>query len=157
MNFLFVCTFVVIATISVYVSPVFSASLYSPDDPLWELDTTNFKRVILNKSNIWIVEFYNNWCGHCVRFAPTWKAFARDTRTWRNVVDVAVVNCAESQNVNLCRDYDINGFPTIKLFKAYANETELGEALTGNRDINSMEISIINFLEAHWNDKGKWP
>lgn len=28
---------------------------------------------------------------------------------------MAVVNCADSHNIKLCRDYDVTGYPTIKV------------------------------------------
>lgn len=136
-----------------------SLSLYSPDDPLHELDSSNFEAVILRKSNAWIVEFYNNWCGHCIRFAPTWKQFSRDIITWKNVIDVAVVNCADSHNVKLCRDYDVSGYPTIKIFKPYANESDKGDNINGDRDIDSIEASIVEYLESYQDENAPshWP
>ncbi|XP_055938641.1 sulfhydryl oxidase 1-like isoform X2 [Argiope bruennichi] len=135
------------------------SSLYSDDDPLWELDSSNFNGVIFGKNNAWIVEFYNNWCGHCIRYAPTWKQFAREIRTWKKVIDVAVVNCNDAQNINLCRYYEVDSFPTIKLFWHHTTANDSGEMLEGKRDIISVENRIIDFLETNWN-RGvpkEWP
>lgn len=54
--------------------------LYFGFDKFEELNNTNFKSVVFNKtvSKVWLVEFYNSWCGHCHRFAPTWKGLAAD-------------------------------------------------------------------------------
>ncbi|CAL1262571.1 unnamed protein product [Larinioides sclopetarius] len=136
-----------------------SSSLYSEDDPLWELDSSNFNGVIFGKNNAWIVEFYNNWCGHCIRYAPTWKQFAREIRTWKKVIDVAVVNCNDAQNINLCRYYEVDSFPTIKLFWHHTAANDTGEILEGKRDILSLENRIVDYLETNWH-RGvpkEWP
>lgn len=56
-------------------------TLYDDTDPLWQLNTTNFHSSVLGKSNAWIIEFYSSWCGHCIRFAPTWKKFAQEIKS----------------------------------------------------------------------------
>lgn len=53
--------------------------LYSPEDKVLILNATNFNSsVIMNPNQALVVEFYNAWCGHCIRYAPTWKNFARN-------------------------------------------------------------------------------
>lgn len=54
--------------------------LYHGFNEITELGGTNFKKIVYNeeKEKLWVVEFYNSWCGHCHRFAPTWKALAVD-------------------------------------------------------------------------------
>ncbi|GFY71028.1 sulfhydryl oxidase 1 [Trichonephila inaurata madagascariensis] len=135
------------------------SSLYSEDDPLWELDSSNFNNVVLGKNNAWIIEFYNNWCGHCIRFVPTWKQFSREIKTWKRIIDVAVVNCNDPQNIKLCRFYEVDSFPTIKLFWHHTAQNDTGEMLNGKRDIISIENKIIDFLESHWNEgvPSDWP
>lgn len=52
--------------------------LYHGFTKLTEMGGSNFKNVVFNeeKHKLWLVEFYNSWCGHCHRFAPTWKSLA---------------------------------------------------------------------------------
>lgn len=78
---------IVFLCILIFIPFIFSLSLYSPEDPLHELDSSNFESVVLSKSNAWIIEFYNNWCGHCIRYAPTWKRFSSDIRSM-TVLDI---------------------------------------------------------------------
>ena len=32
--------------------------------------------LIYDSQDLWIVEFYAHWCGHCQRFAPNWISLA---------------------------------------------------------------------------------
>ncbi|GIY53600.1 sulfhydryl oxidase 1 [Caerostris extrusa] len=135
------------------------SSLYSEDDPLSELNSTLFNKRVLGSSKVWIIEFYNNWCGHCIRYAPTWKQFAREITTWKRIVDIAVVNCNDAQNVKLCRFYEVESFPTIKMFWLNTLPNDTGTIINGNRDIISLENHVVDFLETNWN-KGvpsDWP
>lgn len=50
--------------------------LYSPTDKLTILVESNFKEHVIGKSNAWLVEFYNSWCGHCIQFSPIYREFA---------------------------------------------------------------------------------
>ena len=50
--------------------------LYTEDDDLLVLDNDNFNRTVYGSSNVWIIEFYSSWCGHCIHFAPKWKEFS---------------------------------------------------------------------------------
>lgn len=48
--------------------------LYSENDVgITLLDNHNFKKTVLHSQTAWMVEFYSSWCGHCIRFAPTFK------------------------------------------------------------------------------------
>ena len=54
-------------------------SLYTTDDHVTILNADNFYSVVPRSQNAWFLEFYSSWCGHCIRFAPTWKQLAKDT------------------------------------------------------------------------------
>ena len=54
--------------------------LYKPVHNVVILSSENFKSLIYGKDNTWCVEFYNSWCGHCIRFAPTWIKLVKDTK-----------------------------------------------------------------------------
>jgi len=55
-----------------------SAGLFSTSDAVVHLDSANFQRTVTGTDHAWFVDFYSTWCGHCVRFAPVYKAFGRD-------------------------------------------------------------------------------
>ncbi len=66
-----------------------------------------------NKGN-WFVKFYTPWCGHCKNLAPTWEELAADVES-DPVNHVAHIDCTE--NTKTCKEYDVNRYPTLKLFK----------------------------------------
>lgn len=41
---------------------------------------------------------------------------------WEHTVKVGVLDCAEDENIPICREHDIMGYPTVKLFGAYASK-----------------------------------
>lgn len=38
-------------------------SLYSSTGPVVLLNSNNFKKEVLDSDDIWLIEFYANWCG----------------------------------------------------------------------------------------------
>ena len=76
-NFFVVISYLIL---SVCCSEEASKSLYSDKDDVFILDHTNFKKNVIGSDTAWFVEFYSSWCGHCVRFAPTWKKLAADVK-----------------------------------------------------------------------------
>lgn len=54
--------------------------LYNDSDDVISLKDDNYDRIVLATSNAWLIEFYNSWCGHCIRFAPTYKQLATDIK-----------------------------------------------------------------------------
>ena len=40
------------------------------------LTDQNFKKLVLNGGDAWLVEFFAPWCGHCQKLEPEWKKAA---------------------------------------------------------------------------------
>jgi protein disulfide-isomerase A6 len=40
------------------------------------LDSNNFDELVLGSKDIWMVEFYAPWCGHCKKLEPEWNEAA---------------------------------------------------------------------------------
>ena len=133
--------------------------LYEASDPgLTLLNASNFKTIVHNSPNAWMVEFYSSWCGHCIRFAPTFKQIAKDVQKWSNVISVAAIDCAQEGNMPICRDYEIMGYPSIKFFLPQAPISNRGVLRKGHsyeqNDIKGeMLVFVENIFINHTNDK----
>ncbi|XP_045458329.1 protein disulfide-isomerase A5 [Melitaea cinxia] len=74
------------------------------------LDSSNF-RYVLRKIKHAIVMFYAPWCGHCKSTKPEFVK-AADKFADELMVAFAAVDC--TQQKDLCANYDVKGYPTIK-------------------------------------------
>ncbi|XP_064489294.1 thioredoxin domain-containing protein 5 homolog [Ornithodoros turicata] len=104
-------------------------------------DETAFKKAIGKVPHF--VKFFAPWCGHCKRLAPTWDELAEKYNEIDDGTKVIIskVDCTtESQ---LCAEQDITGYPTLKFFKASADE---GIKYRGPRDLASLEAFISENL-----------
>jgi len=81
---------------------------YSSDDAVVELTSMN---QVINSDELWLVEFYAPWCGHCQRLEPEWKKAAKNLK---GIANVAAVDMDAHGHVG--SPYGVRGFPTIKVF-----------------------------------------
>lgn len=136
-----------------------AASLYDPSMPLKILNGSTFHKVVLNTENAWIVQFYNHWCGHCIKFAPTFRAFANDIAGWKSVVSLAVIDCVE--NMKACRAYGINSYPTIKFFQARSTLRDRGVEGEAHHDPDLLRHQAVDFVDRtdayHGDRPAAWP
>ena len=58
----------------------YTYGLYTSTDDVIELTASNFQREVINSDELWLVEFYAPWCGHCQRLAPEWKKAASNLK-----------------------------------------------------------------------------
>lgn len=42
---------------------ILTVSLYSPNGPVVMLNKDNFDKEVIQSDDIWLVEFFANWCG----------------------------------------------------------------------------------------------
>lgn len=57
-----------------------SSKKSSSGDDVVELTDSNFDKLVLNSDDIWLVEFFAPWCGHCKNLAPHWAAAASELK-----------------------------------------------------------------------------
>ncbi|XP_013177014.1 PREDICTED: protein disulfide-isomerase A6 [Papilio xuthus] len=86
-------------------------ALYDSSSDVIELTPSNFDRLVTKSDEIWIVEFYAPWCGHCKNLVPEYKKAAR---ALKGVIKVGGVDA--DQHKDLAQRYGVTGFPTIKVF-----------------------------------------
>lgn len=90
--------------------------LYNATDKVHILNDTNFKSSVVDQKHSSLVEFYNSYCGHCRRFAPTYKELAADCWPWRDIVKIHAIDCAAEENNDICREYEVMGYPSLRYF-----------------------------------------
>ena len=123
--------------------------LYGKSDPgLTLLNASDFKTIVHNSPNAWMVEFYSSWCGHCIHFAPTFKQIAKDVQKWSDVISVAAIDCAQDENMPICRDYDIMGYPSLKFFPPQAPASNRGILRKGHsNEQKDIKGDMLDFVE----------
>jgi protein disulfide-isomerase-like protein len=65
--------------------------------------------------NVWMVEFYAPWCGHCQALKPKFIDAAKQTKKNADKYDgikFGAVDCTKEQY--LCQKYNVKGYPTLK-------------------------------------------
>lgn len=45
-----------------------------------ELTDANFDKLVLDSDDMWLVEFFAPWCGHCKNLAPQWASAATELK-----------------------------------------------------------------------------
>uniref|UniRef100_F7B5Y7 Sulfhydryl oxidase n=1 Tax=Ornithorhynchus anatinus TaxID=9258 RepID=F7B5Y7_ORNAN len=119
-------------------------------DAVWVLDSGSVRRATANCSAAWLLQFYSSWCGHCIGYAPTWRALAGDVRDWDSAIRVGVLDCADEENYETCREYGIQFYPSFRYFRAFTKEFTHGENYKGSdRELQTVRQTMIDFLQNH--------
>ncbi|XP_078138648.1 sulfhydryl oxidase 2-like, partial [Centroberyx gerrardi] len=133
-----------------------AARLYTEEDPLLILNSSSLKPTVSNSSSAWLVQFYSSWCGHCIQYSSTWKALAQDVKDWDQAIGIAVLDCAQEENFDVCKDTGIHFYPTFRYFRAHSRPADLGSTYRGaDREIQTVRQLMVNFLQNH--TKLDWP
>ncbi|KAK9919161.1 hypothetical protein WJX75_009797 [Coccomyxa subellipsoidea] len=90
------------------------------------LSKDSFKAT-LDAYSIVVVNFYAPWCPWCQRLEPTWEAVTGEVHTKYPDSDgrirFAKVDC--TGEVDLCREHQITGFPSIRVFRSGHDEVNV--------------------------------
>ncbi|KAL7698053.1 Protein disulfide isomerase [Lotmaria passim] len=107
---------------------------------LVELNPENFKAIVNDpKKNVFVM-FYAPWCGHCNHMKPTWQELADKYSVDKD--DTVIARVDASAHRGIAKDYDVNGFPTLKLF---TKSNKVGKQYSGPRELDAFEA----FLKAN--------
>ena len=106
-----------------------------------QLTDQTFASEVLRSDALWLVVFYAPWCGHCKRLEPDFGAAARrlDGQARLAAVDA-------TQNSELAKIYDVNGYPSLKAF--YKGKLTDQAGYDGPRDVEGMVGWALQTLEA---------
>lgn len=72
-------------------------SLYNTNSNVINLTSSNFNKEVVNSADIWLVEFYAPWCGHCQRLVPEYEKAAN---ALKGIVKIGAVD-ADADKVNI--------------------------------------------------------
>uniref|UniRef100_A0A182VVL0 Thioredoxin domain-containing protein n=1 Tax=Anopheles minimus TaxID=112268 RepID=A0A182VVL0_9DIPT len=89
-----------------------------------------------------VVKFYAPWCGHCMRLAPTWEQLAEKLAA-REDVKIAKVDCTVDANKELCGEQEVNGYPTVFLYREGEKVTEY----FGHRSLDDLHEFVMQHLQ----------
>ncbi|CAI0460301.1 unnamed protein product [Linum tenue] len=106
-----------------------------------ELNARNFDELVMKSKDLWIVEFFAPWCGHCKKLAPEWKKAASNLK---GKVKLGHVDC-DSEKSFMSR-FNIQGFPTIKVFGA---DKDSPMPYEGARTASAIESFALEQLETN--------
>uniref|UniRef100_A0A915C2V3 Thioredoxin domain-containing protein n=1 Tax=Parascaris univalens TaxID=6257 RepID=A0A915C2V3_PARUN len=119
------------------------------------LDVTNFKSELKKKKDA-LVMFYAPWCQFCQRAKPFFSEAARQLADESRIV-FAAVDC--TSEISLCREYDIQGYPTIIYLSYGKNRVDYSGAhdtqslmdyvkQAGGKNVESTSSSRLTFVDA---------
>lgn len=79
---------------------------------------------------------------------------------WEKVIKVGAIDCAKDENIPICREYEVMGYPTLKFFPAFSESGQLGNAWKGPKKIDAIRKSMVDFVETQHAEKkaaSHWP
>ncbi|XP_077221023.1 protein disulfide isomerase-like 2-3 [Tasmannia lanceolata] len=106
-----------------------------------ELNSRNFDELVLKSKDVWIVEFFAPWCGHCKKLAPEWKKAADNLK---GKVKLGHVDCDAEKS--LMSRFNVQGFPTILVFGA---DKDSPFPYEGARAASAIESFALEQLETN--------
>lgn len=103
------------------------------------LRSNNFYNNVYSKNNdyVWLVVFYDLYCGHCQDFSPVYKEAAN---MLVGFVEVGAVECGGRDNRDLKEDFNIERFPAMRLFKG-GNPITI-EGITANKIVSEVRKAL---------------
>lgn len=111
-----VAIFALLFSLLVFVPSQISAEESEAKEFVLTLDNTNFHDTV-TKHDFIVVEFYAPWCGHCKKLAPEYEKAASILSSHETPIVLAKVDANEEKNRDLASEYDVKGFPTIKILR----------------------------------------
>lgn len=105
------------------------------------LTDSTFDKTVQGSKELWLIEFYAPWCGHCKALQPHWNAAATKLK---GRVKLGKVDATAEQR--LAKTYGVNSYPTIKVFPPnQALESPID--YQGGRTTDSIEAAALEYLK----------
>ena len=94
--------------------------------------------IISSNNKIKVYNFNTNWCGYSKQFQHIWDEFKKDNTD--PDIDIIDVKCDDENNLELCKKYNIPGYPTVLFVK----DDKMLE-YKGDRTVDDLKKECINF------------
>jgi protein disulfide-isomerase A6 len=95
----------------------------------------------MKSNDMWLVEFYAPWCGHCKNLEPEWNKAANELK---GKVKLGKVDSTVHQKIS--NKYRIQGYPTIKIFPPGPKSEKKVEDFDGPRESAGIVSSSLEKL-----------
>ena len=105
-----------------------------------EITESTFDDLVLQSDDLWLVEFFAPWCGHCKSLAPHWEKAAGELG---GIAKLGAVDATVYQQ--LASKYGVKGYPTIKVFKP--GKKQAPEDYPGGRTSSDIVLYVKNLAE----------
>ena len=105
------------------------------EGPVTIVVAKNYDDVVINNEKDVLLEFYAPWCGHCKALSPKYDELAGMYKAFADKIVIAKVDATANDVPD-----EIQGFPTIKLFKAGSKEEPVD--YSGSRTVED----LANFI-----------
>lgn len=100
-----------------------------------------FKKIVLESEEIWLVEMYVPWCSMCKTLAPEWKKTAKFLK---NAINVGAINIDLRENSEIGQKFNVKTIPAIKLFGFDKKKDPL--SLDMKRDYHTITDAAVTFF-----------
>nr|POE64854.1 protein disulfide-isomerase [Quercus suber] len=105
------------------------------DGPVTIVVAKNYQDVVIDNDKDVLLEFYAPWCGHCKALSPKYDQLGEMYKPFADKVVIAKVDATENDVPD-----EIQGFPTIKLFKAGSKTAPID--YSGSRSVEDLAAFI---------------
>ena len=102
-----------------------------------KIDMASFDKEVKLSGKITVVDFFADWCGPCRKLSPIIEEIEQE---FSDRVKFTKINTDE--NIDLAREYQISGIPTLLVFK----NGELVERMVGLMPKNSIITNIEKYI-----------
>jgi protein disulfide-isomerase A4 len=113
------------------------------DKGIYVLTRENFAHFVMPKEIV-LVEFYAPWCGHCKKLDPEYVKAAKMLK--EKAPGVILVKVDASKESELAKEYMVQGFPTLTLFRKGVKQ----EDYDGERNAEAIVEYMLRQNDPKW-------